>query len=266
MSLPEPTSARERPTTLPTFGFSRRGRPLILGHRGVRRPGIVENTLDAFAVAADEGAEAIELDARLCGSGELVVLHDVTLERVTEGDDLRAAGDLSLPELARVALRNGDARARVPSLAEALAFARERRIPVNVELKRDVPSRPAVVRAAARLLQGWDPAHPVLVSSFDPVMLAGFAALAPRVPRAILVHRTRWHVLHAALALPLGTAAVHLERTLTRPDLVRKLRARGLLVNVWTVNDPGEARDLAALGVDGLISDAPGEVRAALGG
>ncbi len=57
---------------------------------------------------------------------------------------------------------------------------------------------------------------------------------------------------------------MHLARTLTRPELVRSLKARGFAVNVWTINDPGEARDLAALGVDAVISDAPGEVRAAL--
>jgi glycerophosphoryl diester phosphodiesterase len=244
-------------------GFTCHGRPLVVGHRGVRRPGVVENTLVAFELALREGAEAIELDVRICRSGELVVLHDETLERITEGADTRAAADLSLAELARVALPGG---ARVPSLAATLAFARERGLPVNVELKRDVPSRPAVVRAAARLLAAWDPAHPLLVSSFDPFMLAGLQALAPRVPRAILVHRTRYHLLHANLAAPLGAAAVHLERTLTRPELVRSLRARGFAVNVWTVNDPHEARDLAALGVDALISDAPGEIRAALEG
>jgi glycerophosphoryl diester phosphodiesterase len=245
------------------FGFSCRGRPLVIGHRGVRRPGLVENTLPAFDTAMREGAEAIELDARTCASGELVVLHDETLERITEGADKRAAADLSLVELSRVELPGG---ARVPSLAAVLAFARERGLPVNVELKRDVPSRAAVVRAAARLLARWDPSHAVLVSSFDPFMLAGLQALAPRVPRAILVHRTRYHLLHAATAVPLAAAAVHLDRTLTRPELVRSLRARGFAVNVWTINDPGEARDLAALGVDAVISDAPGEVRAALSG
>jgi glycerophosphoryl diester phosphodiesterase len=247
-------------------GFVHAGRPVVVGHRGVRRPGLVENTMPAFEAAVAEGAEAIELDVRLCRSGEPVVLHDPTLERMTEGEDRRAAADVTLSELGRVELRSEGARARVPTLADVLAFARARRVGVNVELKHDVPSRPALVRAAARLLHGWDPAHPILISSFDPAVVAGIAALAPRVPRAILVHRTRWHMLHAGLALPLAAAAVHLERTLTRPDLVRALRARGLLVNVWTVNDPEEARDLAALGIDGLISDTPGEIRAALGG
>src|SRR5262249_37926367 len=154
--------------------------------------------------------------------------------------DARAAADLPLVDLQGVELRSDGAAARVPTLAEVLAFARERRLAVNVELKRDVPSRRAGGRAAARLLPPWGPAHPVLVSSFDAAMLAGLAALAPRVPRAILVHRTRWHQIHAGLSIPLGARAVHIERTLTRPDLVRALRARGLLVNVWTVNDPGE--------------------------
>jgi glycerophosphoryl diester phosphodiesterase len=250
-------------------GFSRvseHAPPLVIGHRGVRRSGLVENTLPAFAAAADEGADAIELDVRACASGELVVVHDPTVERVTEGADTRAVADLTLDELGRVELSHEGGRARVSTLAEVLAFARERRLPVNVELKRDAPSRAHIVRAAARLLDGWDRAHAVLVSCFDPAMLAGLAALAPRVPRAILVHRTRWHLLHAGLALPLGAGAVHLARTLTRPELLRSLRARGLLVNVWTVNDAAEAHDLAALGVDGVITDAPGAMRAALGG
>jgi glycerophosphoryl diester phosphodiesterase len=247
-------------------GFTRRGRPLVFGHRGLRREGLVENTLPAFAAALAEGADALELDVRLCATGEPVVLHDATLERITAGADTRAAADLSEHALARVALPGDDPAARVPTLAEALAFARERRAPVNVELKRDVPSRPAVVRAVARLLHRWDRAHPILISSFDPAMLAAIALLLPDVPRAVLVHRTRWHLLHAAMAAPVGASAVNLVRTLTRPELVRAIKARGLAVNVWTVNDGGEARDLAALGVDGLISDVPGEVRAALGG
>jgi glycerophosphoryl diester phosphodiesterase len=244
--------------------FDRRaGRPLVIGHRGVRRAGVVENTLDAFEAAIRDGAEAVELDARVCASGELVVLHDPTLARVTGGADDRAAADLPLIEISRVDLPGG---ARVPSLAEVLAFARGRGLPVNVELKHDVPSRAASIRAAARLLGGWDRAHGILVSSFDPAILAGLRLLAPRLPRALLVHRSRWEDVAAAAARTALFDAVHVERVLTRPDLVRALLARGLVVNVWTVNDPAEARDLAALGVHGLITDDPAEVRAALDG
>ena len=250
-------------------GFSRvAGRPRIIGHRGVRaadeRLDTVppENTLAAFDQALREGAQGVELDVRTCATGELVVLHDPTLAHVTAGADTRAAIDLPARELAAVPLAHG-ASASIPRLTEVLAFARARRLPVNVELKRDVPSRAAIVIAAARLLRSWDPAHPILVSSFDPVMLAGFAVLAPRVPRAILVHPKQWRRAALVAAHPLRVDAVHLEHTLATPALVARLHAAGKLVNVWTVNDVDEARRLATAGVDGLITDVPALLRAA---
>jgi glycerophosphoryl diester phosphodiesterase len=250
-------------------GFARvAGRPRILGHRGVRgadaRIGDAppENTLAAFDQALREGAEGVELDVRTCATGELVVLHDPTLEHVTAGADTRAAIDLPARELAAVPLAHG-ASASIPLLTEVLAFARARRLAVNVELKRDVPSRAAVVLAAARLLRSWDPTHPILVSSFDPVMLAGFAVLAPHVPRAILVHPEQWRRTALLAAHPLRVDAVHLEHTLATPARVARLHAAGKLVNVWTVNDVDEARRLATAGVDGIITDVPALLRAA---
>lgn len=236
-------------------------RPLVLGHRGVRGPA-PENTMAAFEEAHRQGADAIELDVLVCRSGEAVVIHDPTLERVTGGADTRAVADLSYADLRRVDVGSGE---RVPLLSEALAFARERRLGVNVEIKREAPDRIAVVTAAARLLRSWDPSHPRVVSSFDPFMLAAFGPLAPRVPRALLVHRTWWRGFALALPLPLGVEAVHIERVIASPALVQRLKGLGLTVSVWTVNEAREARDLAALGVDSLISDVPGEVLAAVG-
>jgi len=246
--------------------------PLVIGHRGVRgaqaaapaaeaERALAENTLPALEEAARQGAGAIELDVRLCASGEVVALHDPDLARVTGGADGRAAADLPYHELRRVDLGGG---AQVPLLGEVLALARARRLAVNVELKRDVPDRPALVRAAARLLHAWDPAHAVLVSSFDPAMLVLLGALLPRTPRALLVARAHWPETAVRAAPVLGVAAVHLERTLTAPARIDALRRRGLIVNIWTVNDPVEARDLADLGVDGIITDAPHRIREAL--
>jgi glycerophosphoryl diester phosphodiesterase len=247
-------------------GFRRRDGdpPRVFGHRGVRRLDGApppENTLAAFEIAAQEGAHAIECDVRRCASGELVVFHDPTLSRMTGGLDERPVAAASLDELRRLELAGAvDGACGVPTLAEVLAFARERRIGVNVEMKHDAPDRAAVVLATARLLRAWDDKHAVLVSSFDPLMLAAFGRACPGVPRAILLHRTRYYRPAAAVAPSLGADAVHLERTLTSPALVARLRARGVLVNVWTVNHPGEARDLAELGVDGIITDRPAEI------
>ncbi|EYF00140.1 glycerophosphodiester phosphodiesterase [Chondromyces apiculatus] len=234
--------------------------PRILGHRGVRalEP---ENTLPAFEEAARQGADGIELDVRLCGSGEVVVLHDPDLSRVTHGGDRRAAAALSYRELCRVDLGGG---ARAPLLSEVLAFARGRGLAVNVEVKRDVPDRLALVRAMARLLRTWDPRHALLISSFDPAMLAALGALLPATPRALLVARGHHHEGVLRLAGALGVLAVHLDRTLTTSARVSVLQRRGVMVNVWTVNDMAEACSLAALGVDGLITDAPRQIREAV--
>ena len=244
--------------------FRRRadGAVRVTGHRGVRREGgPPENTIAAFDEAADAHADAIELDVRLAVDGEPVVLHDETLARVTSGVDARAAADLTARELGRVDLGGG---ATVPTLAHALEHARGRRVAVNVEMKRDVPDRVAVVRAVARLLATWDARHAVLVSSFDPAMLGLLAALAPSVPRALLVHRTWYRELAARGIAPTVAQAVHVERVIATPALLRALRRTGLVVQVWTVNHAVEANDLDALGVDGLITDAPADLRAAL--
>lgn len=256
----------------PLHGFARvEGRPRIIGHRGVRSvPGArgghdaavpPENTLPAFEQALREGAEGVELDVRACATGELVVAHDATLDHITAGADTRAVSDLSWSELARAPLASG---AHLARLADVLAFARERGLPVNVELKRDVPSRTAIVKATASLLRAWDPAHPILVSSFDPAMLAGFALLAPRVPRAMLVHHEQWRRTALLASRPLLVHAVHLERTLATPARVAHLHALGRSVNVWTVNDVDEARRLATAGVDAIITDVPALLLAAL--
>ena len=170
-----------------------RGETLVIAHRGARARA-PENTLKAFSLAADESAHGIELDVRLARSGEVVVLHDADLARVTEGADPRLCVDLSLDELRRIDVGEGE---RVPTLLDVLALARERGLFVNVEMKRDVPSRRAVVEAVAPLVRSSVGSAPVVVSSFDPIMLGWLGILVPEVTRALLVHASSYHDLMA---------------------------------------------------------------------
>ena len=234
-------------------------RPWIYGHRG--SSGAPENTLAAFEKAALDGADGIELDVRLSADGELVVVHDATFERVTHGKDHRHVAELPYEEIRRIDVGAGE---HAPRLSEVLGFARAFRLRVNVEMKHGVPQRMLLAHATARQLASVDPFLAIIVSSFDPLILATFATLLPRMPRALLVHRSRW----STLALETGKAwrdGLHVERTLMRDATMQRLMRRGLLVNVWTVNDVREANDLAALGVDGIITDVPGLVRASFG-
>jgi glycerophosphoryl diester phosphodiesterase len=176
---------------------------------------------------------------RTCRTGEVVVHHDPTTRSL---DELRAEG--------------------VPTLAAALAWAVERDVAVNVEMKHDVPSRLILLdrlRPILRRAQG-----DILLSSFDPLLLAGAAVAFPALRRALLTTRVQRPYLPRAIAIPPYVHALHVERTQTQPEALARYRRRGLRVGAWTVNDPSEARDLAALGVATLITDSPGVLLAAL--
>jgi glycerophosphoryl diester phosphodiesterase len=215
--------------------------PLVVGHRGGRGEGWPrENTIAAFERARAEGARAVELDVRT-HLGEVIVVHDAARAPLHE---LRAKG--------------------VPTLVEVLAWARDRDVAVNVEMKHDVESRTALARTVVRLVKasGAD----VLLSSFDPLLLAMTAALAPSLPRALLVHsrQSAWADVMQDAARPPLVEALHVQRTQTDPRAVARYLGRGLRVGVWTVNEPREASDLVALGVQTIITDQPGAVLAAL--
>lgn len=234
-------------------------RPWVIGHRGAAGAA-TENTLEAFAEAERQGAEGVEFDVRPCGSGELAVLHDETLTRVTGGADGRAASRLGASELRSARLLGGE---RVPFADEAIDWALSRGLLVNVELKRDTPRRAVALTSLARLLARFAFSPALLVSSFDPTLLVGLRTLAPRARVGLLFEGRgpgRW-----ALG-PLVAAALHPERSLVTAERVAAARRRGVLVCTWTVNEPHEARRLAEAGVDAIISDRPGELRRALGG
>ncbi len=237
--------------------------PLVVGHRGGRGQGWpAENTLLAFDQARAQGARAIELDVRTCAGGQVVVFHDATLERMTHARDVRSVHCVDLARLRGLDLGGG---ARIPGLIEVLAWAREHGMGVNVEMKHDVPSRLSLARATVQIVRssGAD----VLLSSFDPLLLAVAAATDPRIPRALLTHEGQalWADALREAVRPPWARALHLERTQVGGSVARYLR-RGLRVGAWTVNDPDEARRLVGLGVASIITDRPGEMCSALTG
>jgi glycerophosphoryl diester phosphodiesterase len=237
--------------------------PLVLGHRGASAEA-PENTLVAFRLALAQGADGVELDAWRCASGEVVVVHDERTGRV-------AGVDLGVPDSPLGALRALDVGAwkgeafggeRMPLLSEVLEA-----LPgavVNVELKsrgRDLRLAEAAARVVARAGAG----RRVIVSSFDWRLLVAFRLAAPAVPVGLLFDGDRaWRLrLWAAIRL-LGPSAVHPDRRLVTPERARAWIARGLAVNVWTVDDPAEAAALAALGAAALITNVPARIRAAI--
>jgi glycerophosphoryl diester phosphodiesterase len=233
---------------------------LVVGHRGGRGEGWPpENTIAAFDKARAAGARAVELDVRTCAGGVVVVFHDSTLERLTVTSDKRRVADVPFAELERLELGGG---ATIPTLADVLAWSRERDVAVNVELKHDVPSRLDLVRGAMR---AWR-THPadVLWSSFDPLLLAMTTALSGSSRRAFLTEsRSRWIQALDGLVRPPLVSAIHIDEKQARAGVEAFLK-RGLRVGVWTINDAKEAIDLFDRGVGSVITDAPDRVLAAM--
>jgi glycerophosphoryl diester phosphodiesterase len=236
----------------------------VLGHRGASADA-PENTLAAFRLALEQGADGVELDVRRCRTGEVVVLHD--------GDTVRVAGaPLRVAEASLAELRALDVGARagarfrgerIPLLEEVLEA-----LPgaiVNVELKSERRRDLSLGAATARALERTGAASRVIVSSFDYRLVVAFRLAAPGVPVGLLFDAEApgrlWTWLGVRLLAP---AAVHPDRALVTPERFRAWSARGLAVNVWTVDDADEARRLAALGASALITNVPGKIRAAL--
>ncbi len=245
-----------------TAGWQLRdGRPLVLGHRGARHAA-PENTLAAFELAREEGADGVELDVRLDADGRVVVLHDRTLERVTAGTERRDVEIVPTDELGRIDLGGG---AHVPRLAEVLAWAAERDFLVNIELKHDVSRRDRLIAGVVEQVRAQkSPGEWLLLSSFHPEIVWKLARRLPEVRVAWLVHKDQRFARHAFGFRLLGAAAVNPEHVLVTRRRVARWHHGGARVNTWTVNDPDRARELAALGVDAIISDEPGKIREAI--
>lgn len=241
-------------------------RPLLYGHRGARAH-VTENTLEAFARAATDGADGIELDVRLTADDRVLVLHDLDFARVTDGSQLTRASLLDAATATSIELRGGLHAPLLDDVFDWLDRSAPTNLRVNVELKHDEPRRFALAAAVASLLRAWPRvAERALVSSFEPRLLAWSKRLSPEIPAALIFHEGQRLARTPApqwIARAMGLELLHPERTLCSPDAIAAWRSLGAIVNVWTVAGIEEAIDLAALGVDGLITDDPGAVREA---
>jgi len=239
----------------------------VIGHRG-NRAHAPENTLQALLEAVALGADALEFDLRLSRDGQLVVFHDATLERTTDGQ-----GPLAQRTLAELQALDAGAKftadggrsfpwrgrgVRVSSFDEIID-ALPRELPCIVELK-----TPAITEPLRQAVRRHGIGKRIIVAGFDaqstrPLRGAGFALgastrdvvallpaallhlhAAPRHVQALCIPQ-RWH----GLPVPIGAFA-------------RALRGSGTVIHVWTVNDAAEAAALWAAGVQGIISDDPG--------
>ncbi|MCP4871052.1 MAG: glycerophosphodiester phosphodiesterase [Proteobacteria bacterium] len=238
----------------------------VHAHRGGAhlRP---ENTMMAFEHAVDLGAHFLELDVRTCASGELVVFHDETLLRV--GGVSARADSLPLADLQQIDVGSHldpeYADARVPTLVELLETLRGQ-VRFNIEIKEDHAAGDGTADKLGQLIDRMDLYGDVIISSFNPLSLyrvrkhcaAPVGLVFPFSSGPSLKLKIRHRLLRKPWTAPLLSAyALHPKETMVTAELIRKAHLRGLAVNTWTVNDPTRMRELAAMRVNGLITDRP---------
>ncbi|WP_406634836.1 glycerophosphodiester phosphodiesterase [Pseudarthrobacter quantipunctorum] len=233
--------------------------PIAMAHRGFSRDGL-ENSMAAFRAAVDLGYRYLETDVHTTADGVVLLFHDETLDRVTDG-----SGKVSELPAHEVANARIGGREPIPRLDELLAELPGVRL--NVDVK-DWNS----VRSIAAGIEKHQVHHRVLLTSFSdrrrravlkllsqPVAASAgvvsvglFTLLGRLLPGPVFRWSMRWNLrgVHA-LQVPVRYGRVHV----VTPGFVRRAHALGLVVHVWTINDPEEMRRLLELGVDGLVTD-----------
>lgn len=231
--------------------------PKIFAHRGAsdRAP---ENTLPAFELACELGADAFELDVHLTADGEVVVIHDDTVDRTSNGTG--RVREMTFAELSALDFSNGKpgySNTRIPLLADILRLAQRNGLCVNVEIKEYAPADAAeLIPKLLELEKSCGMSGKTLYSSFNHHLLRDLKKVSARTPTAVLYADglvDAWDYTER-----LHAQAVHPYFPLLGIDsLVAQCHRRRIAVHPWTVNGEEELAAVLRAGVDGVITNRP---------
>lgn len=240
--------------------------PLILGHRGASHDA-PQNTIVAFNLARQMGADGVELDTSLTRDGVPIVMHDLDLEATTDGK-----GPINALDLADIKKLDAGSKFApkfkgelVPTLDEVFAALGPEMF-VNVELKSISYQANGLEPAALEVIRRHKAEKRVIVSSFNPFALRRFRALAPEIPIGYLYSEDEpFYLRRGWLMIGLKHEARHPHETMIDAKYMAWAKRRGYQVNTWTVDDPERIKALRDLGVHTIISNRPDVALKALG-
>ncbi len=228
--------------------------PKIIAHRGASAHA-PENTLGAFQLALDHHADGIELDVMLCADKQVVVIHDDTFDRTTNGTG--HVRDLTLEQLQKLDAGDGE---KIPSLIEVFERFGGKFL-INIELKNYTSIFDALPIEVSKLVKSYGLEESVLISSFNPFNLGRVRKRLPDVVIGLItgINKAQYWAWRF-----FNYDALHPFFSDVDEKLVAALHTQNKQVNVWTVDDPEEIRRLAGLDVDGIITNDPLRTRRVL--
>ena len=239
------------------MSFKRSGeRPLVWAHRGASGY-LPENTMEAFEKAVELGADGIELDVHLSRDGEIVVIHDETLERVSDGTGW--VKDKTLEELRKFNYNRTHpelSHADIPTLREVFAFMKPTGKTINVELKTGIVYYEGIEEKVAALVKEMGMEDQVLYSSFYHKSCTKMHELVPGSYVGLLCS-DGW-VGPVDYAKELGADALHPAIYILRyPDYVKQAGEAGVDINTWPVNYEEWMELCCRAHVNAMITDYP---------
>ncbi len=228
---------------------------IIYGHRGASAHA-PENTLEAFALSMEMGAEGFELDVHMSKDGELVVIHDETVDRTTDGTGfVRNLTLQQLKELDASASMEGFKNCRIPTLREVFTLVQDTHHIVNVEIKTDECDYPGIEEKCLALAKEMGVEERVIYSSFNHHTLIKMRRLKPDVKLGMLfgdIMVKPWEY-----ANQLNVEYLHpMKMNIYVPDFAKDATEAGYGINMWTINDEETINYCLEQGV-GIITNYP---------
>lgn len=231
----------------------------VIGHRGCAGQA-PENTLTGLREAVRLGARWVEVDATLLADGTLVLFHDDELSRCTT--ETGFVRQLNWAQASRLDVGRwfGDGRfegEKIPRLQEAVSLCQELRLGMNIELKTHGEEGEELGAAVAEQLRHG--ASDILISSFDDAALQSFRLNNPDCPLGVIYDELPQGWQGQAEAL--NAVSIHLAAQHLSAEQVASVKKNGRELYVFTVNDQAEAERLWGMGVEGVFSDVPAQIR-----
>lgn len=228
---------------------------MIYGHRGASAHA-PENTLEAFRLSMDMGADGFELDVHMSKDGELVVIHDETVDRTTDGTGF--VREFTLEQLKKLDASNsmeGYKDCRIPTLKEVYTLIQDTHHIVNVEIKTDECDYPGIEEKCLALAKEMGVEERIIYSSFNHYTLLKMRQLKPDVKLGMLfgdIMVNPWEY-----AKQLDVDYLHpMKLNIYTPDFAKKATEAGYGVNMWTINDKETITYCLEQGV-GIITNYP---------
>ena len=238
---------------------------LIYAHRGASGYA-PENTLDAFQLAAEQGADGVELDVHLSRDRQLIVTHDERIDRVSDGSGLISSMTLKDIKMHLFNLTHPEyTQAKAPTLEEVIDLLKPTGLKINIELKNSRLPYIGMEEICLNLVEKTGMSERIIYSSFNHYSLQIIKRINPKAVCGLLYDCCLFKPAEYLSKTGMDALHPHYSALLMNPEEYQQAKEQGGLVNVWTVNDDRDMRKVLDFGADILITNYPDRARVVAG-